>query len=137
VQGDQIIEQIDAAVHERLLRFAACIGVRRRNVRAAVFNVASPDTERVVVQLAAHFCAQEIALHARREHFLTIRFRLEQRAFRQAIPTVDASLARSVFGIQLLADAEARFLLANVDARIERLGHVRELGQVAERLIRS
>ena len=50
---------------------------------------------------------------------------------------VDADLARAGLGAQLLADAEARFLLAHVRLQVEPLRHVLDLGEIGRRARRA
>ena len=63
------------------------------------------------------------------ERFAARRPELRQRAAR-----VDADLARAGLGVQLLADAEAGFLLAHVRCEVEPLRDVLDLGEIGRRV---
>ena len=120
-QRDEVLEQVDAAVDEGVLRFG--IAVRQTGVG----DVPRAGADRVVVGIATQLRADQLALRAGLEHFLPIRLAFEREALGEAIAAIDADLARARFAARLLTDAEARLLLAHVGTRVEPLAHVHEL----------
>src|SRR6185436_13045560 len=123
-QRNQILEQIEAAVDEGMLGF----GVAARQTR--VRNVARAGAERVVIRVATQLGTDEIALRAGHEHFLAIRFALDRESLAELVAAIDADLAGAGFAARLLADAEARFLLAYVRACVEPFADMRNFGEI-------